>query len=163
VLPAGPLRELPGACGRADAFLLPAGCDPPAGLAARPCFRYALEVEGLSDLAGAPQPAAAGGEFVCIAAIARPERFERAAEGLGQVSARLRFRDHAPWTPRLRAAIARALAENEGARPLLTEKDAARWSRDWDLDGAPPAVMRVRFQWRDPQRFTSWLALRLAG
>lgn len=161
VLPAGPLRERPSALERADAFLLPEGAAP-ADLPERPVFRFAVVVEGVADLAGRPVDLA-GERGVTVAAIARPERFERTAAGLCRLAARLRFRDHRPWDAALRREVAAALAANDGARPLLTEKDAARWGGRWDLPGPAPAVIRVALRWSDPAGLRRWLAGRLGG
>jgi len=161
VLPAGPLRERPSALERADAFLLPEG-GAPAGLPERPVFRFDVVVESVVDLAGRPLDLACE-RCLAIAAIARPERFEAAAAGLCTLAGRLRFRDHRAWNIALRRELAAALAANDGARPLLTEKDAARWGRHWDLPGPAPAVLRVALRWSDPGALGRWIAGRLAG
>ncbi|MBN2170786.1 MAG: tetraacyldisaccharide 4'-kinase [Candidatus Krumholzibacteriota bacterium] len=161
VLPAGPLRERPSALARADAFLLPEGA-PRGDLPERPVFRFTMVVESTVDLAGRPVDLA-GERCLAVAAIARPERFERTAAGLCRLVGRLRFRDHRLWDAALRRELAAALAANDGAQPLLTEKDAARWGRHWDLPGPAPAVIRVALRWSDPAGLRRWIAGRLGG
>lgn len=152
VLPAGPLREFPGALARADAFVLRPGQRAPAG---KTVFVLEWVSSELRDLDGAPATPAR--VYVTAAGIARPEGFEKAARARlatagAQVREHLRFADHADWTPRVRARLGAALERHPGARFLLTEKDAHRWasSSRWDLSGPPPQVLAQEHRFQDP-------------
>jgi tetraacyldisaccharide 4'-kinase len=161
LLPAGPLREFPRALARADAYgLLPGQAAP----AAWPAPGLALEPlpPALVELTGAPGSAWPGG-YLTAAGIAGPERFEAAATGAGlRVLGRLRFADHADWSPRLRGTLLRAAGAWPGARFLLTEKDAQRWASFWDLPGPPPQMLRAGLRFCEPAAAQAFLRARLA-
>ena len=160
LLPAGALREFPAALARADAYALLPGQAPPAAWPA-PVLRLAPAAPLLMEGDGEPGERWPGG-YLTAAGIAGPERFEAAAESAGlALSARLRFADHADWTPRLRAALARAAAAYPAARFLLTEKDAQRWASFWDLPGPPPQLLRAGLRFCEPAAALAFLRARL--
>jgi len=160
VLPAGPLREFPSALERADAFFMPLSLPLPDNLPDRPVFRFSTRNTGLFDLAG-NRVEAGNGPFMVISAIARPVRFERAAEDWGPITLRLRFRDHAPWSSEIRSSVSEAMEEYPGCQPLLTEKDAARWGASWDLPGTSPLYLDLEIDWEDPAGLLEWLRAKL--
>ncbi len=155
VLPAGPLRELPGALRRADALLLPEGASPP-GLPARPRFAFRVVPEGLFDLEGRPVSEDPAG-YLAVSAIARPERFEAMASDGRILLERMRFRDHASWGKTMRRELAAALERLGSARPLLTQKDALRWQGSWDLPGKAPFYLGIHLEFSDPTALWAWL------
>ncbi len=161
VLPAGPLREFPGALHRADAVLLPAGGSAPRAWR-KPLFHFELQEGALTDLSGAPvEPNDKG--YLLAAGIARPERFEASARSfcdrLGVESAdSLRFEDHAPWSTALRRELAAARKKRPELGFLITEKDARRWASFWDLEGPAPHVLGLNLVFREPERLLALLA-----
>lgn len=160
LLPAGLLREFPGALARAGAYALPVGTPVPARWPA-PVIRLEAAPPALRELdGGAAAPWPAG--YLTVAGIAQPERFEAAAAGAGlALQGRLRVADHADWTPRLRRRIAEALARFPGARVLLTEKDAQRWASSWDLPGPAPQLLSANLRLSDPAAALALLRARL--
>ncbi|PPC85166.1 MAG: tetraacyldisaccharide 4'-kinase, partial [Methylocystis sp.] len=67
-----------------------------------------------------------GARVVAFAGIARPEKFFRLLEASGaEVAARVSFGDHRRFTQRDYAALS-TLRQEQGARLVTTEKDAAR-------------------------------------
>jgi len=137
-MPAGRLRERPSALGRADLVLLTrieaASEEELRALEARlgpeRCFRAGRQVAGwrtLAGVAGAPPSRA-----FLLAAIARPERFERDVAGCGvAVVGRAFFRDHHHFRADDIASVA-GQARTAGAEAIVTTaKDAVR------LEGAP--------------------------
>ena len=132
-MPAGRLRERPSAAGRADAFLLTrieaASEEELAALEARlgegRTFRVARRAAGWRRLDGAPAPSPA--HAFLLAAIARPERFERdVAAGGTAVAGRAFFRDHHRFRAEELRAVA-AAARAAGADAIATTaKDAVR-------------------------------------
>ncbi|HUL75848.1 MAG TPA: tetraacyldisaccharide 4'-kinase [Vicinamibacteria bacterium] len=132
-MPAGRLREWPSALFRADAFLLTrlevASEEELAALEARlgpaRTFRVARRTTGWRTLAGAP--AAAPASAFLLAAIARPERFERDVTGCGvAVVGRAFFRDHHRFRAADLAGV-RTDARAAGADAIATTaKDAVR-------------------------------------
>jgi len=159
VLPAGPLREHPRALERADAFLLPAGAPLPVGLPERPVWRFRPEIGGLFDLEDRPVEDMT--HCLAVSAIARPERFEEEAARRFTLQARLRFRDHAPWTADIRDLLVEVMKDHPGARPLLTEKDARRWGPLWDMDGPQPCYLRYDIAFEESEPLVDWLRERL--
>ncbi len=160
LLPAGGLREFPGALARAGAYALPPGQAPPVAWPA-PVLRLAPAAPRLLEWSGEPGEPWPGG-YLTAAGIAGPERFEALAESAGlKLAARLRFADHADWTPRLRSALARAAVAYPAARFLLTEKDAQRWASFWDLPGPPPQVLRAALRFCEPEAALAFLRARL--
>ncbi len=149
-LPAGPLREPPGALGRARALLsidgrtLPTSPLPPSPL---PIFRGHLRPTALvraADGRWVAEPLAqlAGQRVLAVAGVARPERFLRTLAEVGVTVERLlRFPDHHAYGPAAAAAIAAAAA----GRPVLTtEKDLVKLGT---LPGLPPlAALRVSLE-----------------
>ncbi len=161
VLPAGPLREFPGALQRADAVLLPTGGDAPRTWE-KPVIEFELREGPLTDLTGAPVVVNEHG-YMLAAGIARPERFEASARRFcdrqGVESAEsLRFEDHAPWSPALRRALAAARKRRPELGFLTTEKDARRWASFWDLEGPAPHVLGLNLVFREPERLLALLA-----
>jgi tetraacyldisaccharide 4'-kinase len=163
-LPAGRLRERPAALSRADLVLLTrleAASEAElraleTRLGAERTLRVERGVNGCTTLAGAAadRPARA---FV-LAAIARPERFERDVASLGgAIVGRAFFRDHHAWSPAEIAAVARD-ARAAGADAIVTTaKDAVR------LEGAPPpglplVVLHIEARVQDQARLAARLA-----
>jgi tetraacyldisaccharide 4'-kinase len=158
LLPAGPLREPPPALARADRLLVAAeGPDDPvtaetdrllralAPAASRsrvwPVFRGLVPLGGVPAREAPSKPeapeASAGQRLFAVAAIARPERFQRLLEREGAVVAGVRwFRDHHRFSASEIAALERAAAA-AGARPVTTAKDAVR------LEGSTAAAWLV--------------------
>ncbi|MCQ4188256.1 tetraacyldisaccharide 4'-kinase, partial [Methylocystis suflitae] len=67
-----------------------------------------------------------GARVVAFAGIARPEKFFNLLEACGaEVAARVSFADHCRFTQRDYTTLSK-LRQEHGARPVTTEKDAAR-------------------------------------
>ena len=143
-IPAGRLRERPSSLARADLVLLTrleAASESDlqaleARLGAERCVRVARRVAGwwtLDGVASAPPDRA-----FLLAAIARPERFERDVAGAGvAILGRAFFRDHHRFRAGEVASVA-AQARAAGAAVIVTTaKDAVR------LEGAPPPGLQV--------------------
>jgi tetraacyldisaccharide 4'-kinase len=133
LLPAGPLREGPGALARARALLVVDGETTtvrgiPAGL---PVFRGRLRPAALVR-AGAPRTpgdlaALAGRAVMAVAGIARPERLVATLRQLGaSVDGLVRFPDHHAYTERDLREIAAAAG---GRMIVTTEKDLVKLER----------------------------------
>lgn len=163
LLPAGPLRDLPGAEARADAFLLTRANEVDDLSAADLCREWlrgnaAHAWVGLADHvpvglapvgSGAitPAPPAAGTPVLAVAGIARPASLGKAAEALGfPVEARLDFPDHHRYTP---ADLARVVQAAAGRPIVTTAKDAVRWRAVPGFAGAGWWVVRVEFRPRE--------------
>jgi tetraacyldisaccharide 4'-kinase len=148
-LPAGRLRERPSALARADLVLLTrieAASEAAlraleAQLGPERTFRVARRVAGWTRLDGAP--AAPPSRGFLLAAIARPERFERDVAGAGvAVLGRAFFRDHHRCRTGELAAVA-AQARAAGAEAIVTTaKDAVRLEGAATL-GLPVVVMAI--------------------
>jgi tetraacyldisaccharide 4'-kinase len=126
LLPAGPLREGPGALGRAQALLAVDG-SPPA--AAVPTFRGTLRPTALVR-AGAeawieePLGRLDGRTVTAVAGVAAPERLAATLERMGaRVRQLLPFPDHHPYGPVDAVRIATAAA---GDLIVTTEKDLVK-------------------------------------
>ena len=132
-MPAGRLRERPSALARASLVLLTrieAASEPELRaleerLSPERTFRVARRVAGWKALDGAA--AAPPARAFLLAAIARPERFERDVAGCGvDVLGRAFFRDHHRFRPDDLAGVA-AQARAAGAEAIVTTaKDAVR-------------------------------------
>ena len=156
-LPAGRLRERPSALDRADLVLitrLEAATEAElaaleARLGAGRTLRVGRRVTGWRALDGRPAPAPA--RAFLLAAIARPERFERdvAASGVA-VAGRAFFRDHHRFRPGDLAAVT-AQARAAGADAIATTaKDAVRLE---GLDpGLPVVVLGIAAELADEAR-----------
>jgi tetraacyldisaccharide 4'-kinase len=133
LLPAGPLREGPGALARARALLVVDGetdavRDVPSGL---PIFRGRLRPAALTRAGAARVPVdlatLAGRSVTAVAGIARPERFVATLRELGAVvDGVVRFPDHHAYTARDVAEIAAAAG---GRMVVTTEKDVVKLER----------------------------------
>jgi len=154
LLPAGDLREPPGALARADIVVL-SGLrhDDPAEAArvaiARVAPRAAVmsagrELRGFADAAGAAQPAPR--RAVAFCAIAHPERFRSDLASLGiEIVAFRAFRDHHRFRPAELHELQRAAASCDAAL-VTTEKDLARMddrNAGVPLQGLLTLVMRA--------------------
>ena len=159
LLPLGPLREPPGALGRADAILITkAGTGGVESLRAElnrwtggrvPVFTSAYVPVGLRRLDGGethPPESLKGRSVRLVCAIAHPAGFQRSVAALGgRVDHVWALPDHDPYASDTRAALERAL-ETPSARDslwLTTEKDAVKLqgilqaaSRLWVLEMA---------------------------
>jgi tetraacyldisaccharide 4'-kinase len=132
-LPAGRLRERPAALARADLVLLTrleAASEKELHalenrIGAARTFRVERRVAGWTTPAGAPH--AAPQRAFLLAAIARPERFERDAAAAGAaIVGRAFFRDHHRFRPHELASV-RELALQAGADAIVTtSKDVVR-------------------------------------
>jgi tetraacyldisaccharide 4'-kinase len=162
-MPAGRLREWPSALRRADLVLLTrleaASEAEIRGLEERlspdRTFRVTRRVSGWRTLSGAPAPPPA--RAFLLAAIARPERFERdvAAAGVA-VAGRAFFRDHHRFRPdELVAAFAGARAAGADA-VVTTAKDAVRIESAGAL-GLPVAVLEIAAEIADEARLRARL------
>jgi len=163
LLPAGRLRERPSALGRADLVLLTrieaASEEELRALEARlgpeRCFRVGRRVVGwktLDGVAGAPPSRA-----FLLAAIARPERFERDVAGCGvDVVGRAFFRDHHRFRADDLASVAER-ARAAGAEAIVTTaKDAVRLEGVPAL-GLPVMVMAISAEVADEARLRARL------
>jgi tetraacyldisaccharide 4'-kinase len=146
-LPAGRLREFPGAVRRAHAVLL-AGAGRMDGVETWSVTRRVL---GIRDLGGAE--AALPSRAWLVSGIARPERFVEDARACGiEVAGRDAFRDHhrfsdADWEK----VAARARASRVEAI-LTTEKDAVRLPPA-AAAGPPVRILRVGVDFAEAERF----------
>jgi tetraacyldisaccharide 4'-kinase len=168
LLPAGRLREGPAALDRADLVLLTRiESASEGGLAVledrfgkERTFRVSRRVVGFRTTDGAP--AGPPPRAFLVAAIARPERFERDVTGAGtEVVGRRFFRDHHRFEPAELARVA-AQAEAAGANAVVTTaKDAERLDRRL-LPGVAVLVLAIEAVVEDEPRFRSRL-LEAAG
>ncbi len=153
LLPAGPLRELPGTLSRATHWIIRRQEGPPGesrerearlrkhllailgpeGM--RPILSVAFELEGLREFDGkaaGPVDSLSGRTVAVVAGIANPERIKDTLQSLGvRVAGLLALPDHAPFTPDTQEKITRFARESaaRGSEILLTtEKDRIKWS-----------------------------------
>ena len=167
-MPAGRLRERPSALARADLVLLTrveAATEAELRtlehrLGPDRTFRVARRVAGWNDLDGAA--AAPPARAFLLAAIARPERFERDVGGCGvDVVGRAWFRDHHRFRPDDIAGVAEQ-ARAAGAEAIVTTaKDAVRLERG-AFSGLPVVVLAVAAEISDEARLRARL-LSIAG
>jgi tetraacyldisaccharide 4'-kinase len=167
-MPAGRLRERPSAVGRADVVLLTrieAASEPELRaledrLGPERSFRVARRVEGWQALDG--QAVAAPGRAFLLAAIARPERFERdvAATGVAVVGCAF-FRDHHRFRADDLARVAEE-ARAAGAEAIVTTaKDGVRLEGAREF-GLPVVVLAIAADIADEARLRA-LLLSAAG
>jgi tetraacyldisaccharide 4'-kinase len=166
-LPAGRLREFPGAAARADLVLLTQAERAPAGrleaLEARfgpaRTLRVGRRLEGFFDLDGRRRPPPA--RPFLLSGIARPERFEADVASCAplSVTGHARFRDHHRFSAADVAGVA-ARARAAGADAVVTTaKDAVRLpDAAW---GLPVLVLALSAQVHDEGRLRDAL-LRVA-
>lgn len=146
VLPAGPLRETPGAgLKRANAMVV-MGPDR-AGIAAL-AARHGLPILG-ARLVPSPADTARlrGRRVLAFAGIGRPGKFFATLQELGaDIIGRIPFPDHHPYTPDEVMRIVETAQERD-ALPVTTEKDMVRLPPE-----ARPMVhaLRVDLAWDDP-------------
>lgn len=164
LLPAGRLRELPAALGRADFVIatslsarsLAAKYCPPdrifdAGIAAR-------RVRSVST----GEPLRHGTPVVLVTGIARPERALQTLLELGMsVERHVSFPDHHRYPRTSLAKIERALSEHAGAALVTTLKDAVKLERVAAFSGRLH-VVDVALRINDEERFLRALHERLA-
>jgi len=135
LLPAGPLREKPGALGRAD-LVVRTGSETTAPLSARPEWHWHAEAQPVRPVSGGEIPAAS--PWLAVAGIARAERFFAAAANAVNIRQEIRFADHHRYTA---ADVARTL--RPGLPVLTTEKDAVKllplWPKNSPLSVLPLA------------------------
>ena len=162
-MPAGHLRERPSALARADLVLLTRteAASPPElraleeRLGPERCFRVARRVAGWRTLDGvAATPPERG---FLLAAIARPERFERDVGGAGvAVLGRAFFRDHHRFrADDLARVVSEARAAGAGAI-VTTAKDAVRLESAGAL-GLPIVVLAIAAEVADEARLRARL------
>ena len=139
MLPRGPLREAARGLRRAHAIVFtraPAAPDPlprlPEALPETPQFRLELTPRGLRPLGRRelePLEALRGLKVGVLAALARPDRFERQLAGLGaEVADRRLFPDHYRYSRRDIEALDPAL------HWITTGKDAVKLPSSWASD-----------------------------
>ncbi|HYN05062.1 MAG TPA: tetraacyldisaccharide 4'-kinase [Vicinamibacteria bacterium] len=167
-MPAGRLRERPSALLRASLVLLTRIeaaseaelCALEERLSPERTFRVARRVAGWKSLDGAA--AAPPARAFLLAAIARPERFERDVAGCGVgVLGRAFFRDHHRFRPEDLAGVA-AQARAAGAEAIVTTaKDAVRLEGA-SFAGVPVVVLGIVAEIRDEARLRERL-LSVAG
>ncbi len=162
-MPAGRLRERPSALARAHLVLLTrleaASADEVRALEARlspeRTLRVGRRVVGWRALDGAPM--APPPRAFLLAAIARPERFERDVEGCGvAVAGRAFFRDHHRFRPEDLARVAADARAAGAAAIATTAKDAVRLESTPDL-GLPVAVLEIAAEVADEPRLRARL------
>jgi len=150
LLPGGRLREPWRALQRADfviASRLDAGESPDAALAwlrdRAPAARFAAgrhAVTGVRGLTSGPAPVA--GRVRVVTGTGHPESVARTAREAGlEVVTLAAYRDH-HWFTRAEAERETRAAAGDGARVLLTAKDAVRWPLADD-----PLVLEVEWRW----------------
>jgi tetraacyldisaccharide 4'-kinase len=167
-MPAGRLRERPSSLGRADLILLTrteAASEEEIRalevlLGPERCLRVGRRVAGWSTLAGTPS--APPSRAFLLAAIARPERFERDVAGSGAaVVGRAFYRDHHRFRADDLASVS-ARARAAGAEAIVTTaKDAVRLDAAATL-GLPVVVMAISAVIADEARLRV-LLLSVAG
>jgi tetraacyldisaccharide 4'-kinase len=162
LLPAGPLREGPGALARARALLVVDGesdvaPDVPHGL---PVFRARLRPAALVGGAGAARSPVdlavlAGRSVTAVAGIARPGRFVATLRQLGAVvDGLVRFPDHHAYTAR---DVGEITAAAGGRMDVTTEKDLVKLER---LPGAETfTALRVTLEVEQAEALVTLLAL----
>lgn len=174
LLPFGSLREPISAARAADALLVSGGdadVEAVAGqLGVEHVFTLAPKYDALRALGGGGEAFEAHDRrVVAVAGIARPERFFAALRELGwDVVRELVFRDHHWFTPHDLDAIRRLAVDADVDLVITTEKDAVRLQSLMG-QGPPPdgtvawAVLPLELAIEPPDRFSAWLAARLAG
>jgi tetraacyldisaccharide 4'-kinase len=166
VLPRGPLREPPRVLARASALVFTRAV---AGVAAvdaelmppgLPQFRVAIaprELRNLGDGAPAELETLRGREVGMLAAIARPDRFERTLAGLGaRVVTRRIFPDHHVYAPAELRGLAREIEW------MTTAKDAVKIEASW-LEGARVRVLVEDVAPEDPGALVGFVLARAGG
>ncbi len=157
-LPAGRLRERPSALARADLVLLTrleaASERELLALETRigedRTFRVERRVAGWKISAGAPE--ACPQRAFLLAAIARPERFERDAAAAGTaVVGRAFFRDHHRFRPHELAAVAQQARQAGADAIVTTAKDVVRLEGA-TLGGLPVIVLGIEARVVDEPR-----------
>lgn len=132
-LPAGRLREAPGAAGRADLLAFtrtPEGAPRPQLVPDKPCCWTKHGFSGIVPLAGGPltgfEPAL-NRRAMAFSGIADPEPFFKGVEGAGvQLVTTLCFPDHSPYGDEEIAAILRLKTASRSTVLLTTQKDAVK-------------------------------------
>jgi tetraacyldisaccharide 4'-kinase len=187
LLPFGTLRE-PISAARVAGALLVAGSDDDAkAVSARigvdTVFQVVPRYRPVRALgaAGGDVSALAGRRVVAVAGIARPQRFVAALRATGcEVVREMMFRDHHWFTSRDVDAIGKAAEESGADLIMTTEKDAVRLDvlMGRALSGSPGgpdkarptaegapvwAVLPLELTIEPPDRFSTWLAGRLAA
>jgi tetraacyldisaccharide 4'-kinase len=157
-LPAGRLREWPGAAARADIVLLTGGDDLPEEavqatartLGAHRTHRVTRRLTGFVD-EGGNRVAPPRRPFL-LAGIARPERFFRdAAKAAGSAVGHRFFRDHHRFLPEELSAVSAAAVAAQADAVLTTAKDLVRL--DTARLGLPVRVLVFEAEISDEPRF----------
>jgi tetraacyldisaccharide 4'-kinase len=156
LLPAGPLRELPGpglARAHAAVILGEDSADADVAIAAEgpmglPVFAARLQT------AAADAQRLAGKRVLAFAGIARPQKFFGSLRAIGaEIADGLVFADHHPYTgPEISDILERAKALNAVA--VTTEKDHVRLPPE---PGRAIETIHVDVAWDDGAAFTGWL------
>jgi tetraacyldisaccharide 4'-kinase len=158
LVPAGRLRERPGALARADVVVANSGRA--RELAQRyvhpeRVFDARFEALAVRSLAGGRRRDAGDGELVLVTGIANPDRVAETARSLGFMIARhVKFGDHRRYDRKDLGRILRALHDAPGALLATTLKDAVKLERFSEL--APLLhVVEARLRIEDEERFLS--------
>jgi tetraacyldisaccharide 4'-kinase len=157
-MPAGRLREWPGAAARADLVLLAEDTPAPSTLDPARTFQMRRRIEGFATRDGVAHTAPV--RPFLLAGVARPERFEADARAQSpELAGTLFFQDHHPYSPEeLRGALDRA--RSLGADALVTTaKDEVRLP-DVSSD-LPILVLRISAGIEDEVRFRSLVLARV--
>jgi tetraacyldisaccharide 4'-kinase len=160
-MPAGLLRERPGALGRADLVLLSArnGAALPAGLDPARTLRWHRRSLGFFSREGRARPMPSRA-FV-VAGIAAPERLLADLSALGcSVVGQALFRDHHRFTAGELETAAQAARAAGADAVVTTEKDAVRLT--WNVSVPALVVHRIEAVLEDEGRLLSVL-LRVTG
>jgi len=166
VLPRGPLRESPRVLSRASALVFTRSTRgvPAADLERMPrgvpVFRVAIaprELRSLMDGSSEAVETLRGREVGMLAAIARPDRFERVLERLGaRVVARRIFPDHHAYAPDELRGLAREIEW------MTTAKDAVKIDANW-LPGVRVRALVEDVFPEEPDRLIEFALARLGG
>lgn len=167
VIPAGRLRERPGAARHADALIV-TDVDPgeaaSLGRAAGCGTAFAMR-RTLGRPTGPRGEALAldrSSPIVAVAGIARPERFfdDLVRDGW-EVADAMAVRDHHVYTPQDLGRIRDAVGRSHASAVLTTEKDIVRWSPTFSLP-VPVAWVPLTVSVEPADDFRSWLLARVA-
>ncbi len=173
LLPAGPLRETPGALGRAHAIVLTRADSGPfpvrAWLAQRfpdtPVFQARHTPVCLRDPAGTSLDPSflAGKKTYAFAGIARPETFRQTLETLGAAVIGFRaFPDHHPYTEEDLRTIQGEATAGQAACLVTTAKDAVRLERTRAIP-RDLRVLEIAMSPAGDDGLSAWLRRQLAS
>ncbi|MCC7437410.1 MAG: tetraacyldisaccharide 4'-kinase [Armatimonadetes bacterium] len=156
-IPAGRLREWPGALRRADVIL--ATSNHAAAWAKRHTsnasllLRMNIRFDGIGHWQDQTPMEAAGSAAILVTGIANPQRVATMAEEHGvKIIEWLQFRDHYRYTGEDAERIANLMQQHPSALLLTTEKDAVKLEQFPELR-QQLAVMKIRIEIEDEVKF----------